>query len=144
MVPLISGWSRTNPFNTVWQKHLKGVPQKAMNATIEVFYTDIGEAIMDENGDYTYPDEEVILYDGKARVQPIRAAIDRDNTQIQTLLVSVTDLDLDIRPKHKMRVVSCAENPVLTKYKYVVHEVTDSSNLIERTFYVKSDVEVES
>lgn len=144
MVPLISGWSRTNPFNTVWQDHLKAVPQKAMNAVIEIFYTDIGEAEMDDNGDYTYPEEEVILYDGKARVQPIRAAIDRDNTQIQTLLVSVTDLDLDIRPKHKMRVVSCAENPVLPKYKYVVHEVTDSSNLIERTFYVKSDVEVES
>ncbi len=143
MVPIVKGWSRSNPFNTVWQQHLSSAAQVAMNAEIEVFYTNIGEAEFDpETGDYTYPETETILYTGKARIQPIRAAVDRDQTQIQTVLVSIPDLSVDVRPKHKMRVVSCAENIVLSHYKYVVHEVVDSSNLIERTFYVKSDTGV--
>lgn len=143
MVPLVKGWSRTNPFNTTWQQHLSNAAQVAMNAEIEVFYTNIGEAEFDpETGDYIYPESEELLYVGKARVQPIRAAVDRDQTQIQTVLVSIPDLDIDVRPKHKMRVLSCAENVSLSKYKYVVHEVVDSSNMLERTFYVKADIGV--
>lgn len=145
MAPLVAGWSRSQPFNTVWQKHLQPSTEAAYNAEIELVYTDLtngGPTFDVDTGDYTYPETEVQVFQGKARVQPLRTATEKSGTQIQTILVSVAQLDLDVRPKHIMRVLSCATNPVLTNYKYVVYEVTDSSNLIERTFYVKQDIEV--
>ena len=146
MVPLVPNWSQTHPFNTVWQDHLQGPVQRTYNAEIEVVYTDLtgsNAPVFDpETGNYTYPDDEVQIFRGRARVQPTRTATEKGGTQIQTLLVSVSQLDLDVRPKNIMRVLSCAENPVLENYKYVVYEITDSSNPIERTFYVKQDVEV--
>ena len=150
MSPLVTGWSSKRPMNTVWQAHLAPSTKRAYNAEIEVWYTpltgdeDVAPTFDPETGDYTYPEEHAdeILYTGMARVQPVRTATEKVGTQIQPLLISVDQLDLDIRPKHMVRVIACAENTVLTAYKYVVTEVTDSSNLIERTFYVKQDAEV--
>lgn len=149
MSPLVNGWSRSKPFNKVWQEHLHPSTELTYNAEIEIWYTPLtgtGEPTFDpETGTYDYPNdlEDEIVYTGNARVQPLRTATEKGGTQIQPILVSVSELDLDVRPKHLMKVLSCAENPVLKNYKYVVYEVTDSSNLIERTFYVKQDVEVD-
>lgn len=146
-MPLKSDWSKTNMFNGVWTGYLTPVVRQSYTAEIEVFYTNItgdNKPTLDATTwKYSYPENsEVILFSGLARVQPIRAATAKVGTYLQTWLFSVDDLSLDVRPKHKVRVVSCANNTVLPGYKFVVTETGDSSNLVERTFYAQQDTEV--
>lgn len=98
---------------------------------------------------FTDPKTHSTLLDNvPARVQPIRAALQKDNnatdTRTQTVLVSIpidTGRELDLRPRHRAVITECALMPVLTNFLYVVSEVMDSGNAIERTFYFTVDIE---
>lgn len=119
-----------------------------MPASIEVFFQELGDAEYDtETGEFTYPTDEVIIFSGNARIQPIRMARTVNNnaadTTIQTVRVQVAAPDLVLRPNYKMRVTSSPLNKTLTKFRYVVYDVMDSSNPIERTFDATVDTEVQ-
>lgn len=112
-----------------------------MIASVQFYDPTTAEAVYDPttNTYITVPD---ILLTCKARVQPIRSAAikDRaaDSTTVQTVLVSIPiglAKNLDLRPRHRGRVLSSPLMPVLSNFIYVVREVMDSSNPIERTFY---------
>lgn len=90
-----------------------------------------------------------ILADCPARIQPIRSAVATPNgvndTQQQAVLVSIPislGRDLDLRPVHRMAVVTCAKMPVLVNYLFVVAETLDAGSAIERTFVMTVDLEI--
>ena len=145
-MPLKSGWTHTL-FNKRWQDELHTATQKAYVAKVEIFSVDVSDAVFDpDTGEYTYPNDKVVHYSGPARVQPIRSANKVNSgaydTRTQAVLFSISDLSLDLKLDWQVRVTECELNPVLTRYKYVIEELMDSQNLVERTFITKVDQEV--
>lgn len=125
-------------FTQEWVDALKGVPESAMPASVQIWRKD-GEPQYDETTN-TYTQAKTIWYEGKARVQPIRNASDKvqpgDSTTVQNVLISVpigAVKDADFRPQNQARVTVSPLNPALCKYQYVLQEIMDSSNPIERT-----------
>lgn len=134
-------------FSDEWAEGLRTSVESGMIASVRLFEPG-GEGVWDPiTNDWTEP-RPVTLYEGKARVQPIRAAADKavpgNATTVQSVLVSVPReaTALDIRPGQQVRVTAAAMNPQLTEFLFVVHEVLDSSNPLEKTFYCKVNQEV--
>ena len=137
-------------FTQEWVDRLAPVPKLAYAATVKVFDPNTGDLVFVPGTDGEpprYTGDHTTIYAGPARVQPLRQGVlqvnNADDTVVQSVLVSITGASLDIRPKHRMTVTSAPLNPVLKAYEYVVHEVMDSSNPIERTVLCKVDTEVE-
>ena len=61
---------------------------------------------------------------------------------MQNVQFQCSALHLDLKPNMYVAVTECENNPVLTGYQYMIDEVIDSSNPIERTFMTHVDVEV--
>ena len=149
-LPLRPGWSKDDYFNSAWQDSIAPTLGKYLaGATIQVFLPGTGESVFDpETGDYTYPNNEVIVYEGPARVQPRRSTQEKSNNSTDATVqavqfqVALSGSPKDVRPKHRVRVIECKKNPVLESYEYVVFEVVDSSNPVEQTFWARVDQEV--
>lgn len=133
-------------FTQEWVDGLKGVPESGMAAQIKIIIpgedTGWDEAT---NTPITAPD--VVLYTGKARVQPIRSAnqkaVPTNSTSVQTVLFSIPIAvkSLALKLHYQVRVIDSPLNPTLTSYVYVLSEVLDSSNPLEKTFYCTVDLE---
>lgn len=125
-------------FSQEWVDALREVPEQGMVASIQLYDPQTSKAVLNWETK-EYDQVPLILGTSKARVQPMRSAASRNNlandTTVQTVLVSipVDELDLDIRPWHRGRVLTSPLNPLLTKFVYVVQEIMDSSNPLERT-----------
>ena len=149
-LPLRPGWSKDDYFNSAWQDSIAPTLGKYLaSATIQVFLPGTGESVFDpETGEYTYPNNEVIVYEGPARVQPRRSTQEKSNNSTDATVqavqfqVALSGSPKDVRPKHRVRVIECEKNPVLESYEYVVFEVVDSSNPVEQTFWARVDQEV--
>ena len=149
-LPLRPGWSKDDYFNSAWQDSIAPTLGKYLaGATIQVFLPGTGESVFDpEKGEYTYPNNEVIVYEGPARVQPRRSTQEKSNNSTDATVqavqfqVALSGSPKDVLPKHRVRVIECEKNPVLESYEYVVFEVVDSSNPVEQTFWARVDQEV--
>lgn len=127
-------------FDQAWADNLKGVPELGMKATIRLYDPNVSQVVYNPVTD-TWTDVETTLYSGKARVQPLRSAAAKaqggNDTSVQTVLMSIpiaASLALDIRPAYQVEVLTATLNPSLVGYEYVVTEIVDSSNPLERTF----------
>lgn len=116
-----------------WVARIAPSPERFMPATVE----------------FLDPETETVLLTSPARVQPVRSSNPKPNnvadTQQQVVLVSIPialGRTLDLRPKHRAAVTVCGNMPLLTNFLYVVQEVMDSGNAVERTFYFMVDIEV--
>ena len=130
---LSTNFDKGDIFSPEWVARLSSVPERTMNATVE----------------FLDPATRTVILTTKARVQPVRSSNPKPNsvadTQQQVVLVSIpisVGKNLDLRPRHRAAVKACVNMPTLTKFVYVVQEVLDSSNAIERTFYFMVDIEV--
>ena len=133
-------------FSQAWVDGLKHVPELGMQAKIELYTLEKGAYDPATN---TYTNNKTMHYAGKARVQPLRSAVPRivpnDSTLVQTVLISMPIdklLGVDIRPQMQVRVTEAPLNPSLTRYQYVVKEIIDSSNPLERTILTEVNEEV--
>lgn len=136
----------TNPrplFSLEWVDGLKQVPESAMAGSVQFYDPATGSAVYDPATN-TYVTVPAIIGPTSipARVQPIRSASSKNNlandTTVQNVLVSIPiDIgrNIDLRPRHRGKVLSAPLMPVLSNFVYVVQEIMDSSNPIERTFY---------
>lgn len=127
-----TGWG-ANVFTQGWVDKLSKTPERFMPATVQ----------------FLDPVTRTVILTSKARVQPVRTAVPHDNdatdTMTQVVLVSIpigVGKTLDLRPMHRAAITSSPLMPVLTNFLYVVSEVLDSANAIERTFYFTVDLEV--
>lgn len=123
-------------FTPEWQARYKGVPERAMNCQIEIYR--VLDAEYDPDTD-TWSDSEVIDYTGKARVQPLRSTRwitpDGNDAPVMTVLFSIpVDTAPTLYVSQQVRVTVSPLNPDLLRYPFVVGEIMDSGNIIERTF----------
>lgn len=131
-------------FTPEWRDRYAPQTERGMVAAIRLF--EVGEREYDAETD-TWTEVETVIYEGKARVQPLRSSSRRtvpgNTTEVITFLVSVPygATELDISLGQHMRVTDGGLNTALTTYKYVVSEITDSSNPIEKTFMVQTNQE---
>jgi hypothetical protein len=133
-------------FSPAWVDSLKGAPESAMDATVRLYWPATGAVYDPETNEYTTGPDEV-LYEGKARVQPLRVAARVDSpgndTTVQQVLFSIpiATRTVDFRAQMSARVLSAPLNPSLTGYAYVLREIMDSSNPIEKTLLFEVDQE---
>ena len=133
-------------FNPEWVKALKGAPESAMSATVMIYAPNTSTEVYDPDTD-TWTSVPTIIYSGPARVQPLRSANSKDQpgneTTVQTVLVSlpVITSDINFRPGQRMDVLAAPLNVSLLTYQFVLHEITDSSNPLERTLMFTLDQE---
>lgn len=125
-------------FSTAWVDALKGTIEASMIATVRFWSID-GEPIYDPDTDsWTTPTTPV--YEGPARVQPLRTATQRNapgnETTVQAVLFSIpiANKALNLRPELQGEVLVAELMPALATYQYVISEIMDSSNPVERTF----------
>lgn len=133
-------------FSPEWQAGLKGVPEQAMVAIVEIINPNTSGGIYDPVTNKWLADPE-ILYSGKARVQPLRSAsrasVPGASTTTQTILISlpVETLSIPLEVSYVVRVTNGGLNPDLLRYQYRIKELMDSSNPIERTLQCEVDQE---
>lgn len=134
-------------FSPEWVEALRGAPESAMAGVIRIYDPATLSAILDKETN-TYITNYVPIYDGDARIQPLRSA-NRENvagnaTTVQTVQFSIPIAykSLDLRPGLQVTVMDSPLNPTLTKYQFVISEVLDSSNPIEKTFVATSNQEI--
>lgn len=130
-------------FDQRWVDRLSPSVETSMVASVQFYDPNSGTATYDPVTG-TYTTTPTVVYSGKARVQPVRSASDAADTTVQSVLVSIpiaVGKTLDLRPYHRGKVTSSPLNPTLLNFVYVVKEVMDSSNPLERTFYFTVDQE---
>lgn len=136
-------------FSQAWVDSLRGAPESAMDASVRLYWPSTEMVYDEETNDYTSGPDEV-LYEGKARVQPLRTASrvesPGNDTTVQGVLVSIpiATRTVDFRAQMSGRVLSAPLNPSLVGYAYVLREIMDSSNPIEKTLIFVVDQEKET
>lgn len=135
-------------FSEAWQDHYRVVPERGMKGKIKIVDLDLSEETYVESQN-DYVTVEHVSYTGKARVQPLRSARNvngpGNDTTVQDVLFSVPikSAPANLRPlRFHVYVTEAPLNPDLTRMLFVVHEVVDSTNPLERTFICKVNQEV--
>jgi len=125
-------------FTPEWVQAVKTAPESGMTATVRL-YKEVRGAFDPSTNDYAKTVTE--YYTGKARVQPMRetrfVAQPNDSASVQKVLVSFPIDDLlgvEVPMDAQLRVTKCVLNPVLTKNQFIITDLMDSSNPVERTF----------
>lgn len=132
-------------FTPEWVNALKGTPESGMAATIAIYDP---ETIPYNPVTKKYDGIPIYIYEGKARVQPIRAESERyqvgNSTSIQNVRVSIPidAIEIDLTTAHRVQVLDSSLNPLLLEYEYVVSKIMDSSNPIEKTFQCTVNQEI--
>jgi len=130
-------------FSLEWQARYARQTERAMVAAIAIYEV---EKTYDAATD-TWTEETTTWYTGKARVQPIsssfRADVPGNDTSVQKTLFSipVAEIALELRPALLVAVTASPLNTSLLAYSFVLIEVLDSSNPIEKTLYCTSNLE---
>ena len=136
-------------FSDAWAEGLRGTVESGMVAKVRIYIPGKPGEWNDTTNDWEDSEPDTVAYEGKARVQPIRSAADKSTpgnaTTVQTVLVSVPrEVTVeDVRPdKYQVRVIESDMNPQLLNFQFVLHEVLDSSNPLEKTIYCRVNQEV--
>ena len=143
------GWSRTSPFNTAWVESLRGAVERWFTATIVIYTTDIGDLEYDtKTGTYEPASTPVPVFEGKARVQPIRTARALSNnaadTVVRSVRVQIADTALKLGVNFRMKVLESELSPSMQNFNYTIYDVLESTNPFERTFEAQVDTEARS
>lgn len=133
-------------FNPAWVEALRGAPESGMASTVLIYDPNVSESIYDPDTD-TWNDVQEPIWTGPARVQPLRSANNKDQpgneTTVQTVLVSIpisTNTE-NFRAGLQLDVLTAPLNPSLLTYQFVLQEIVDSSNPLERTLMFTVDQE---
>lgn len=123
-------------FTPEWRARYAPQVERAMPATGEIVAP--GTSVYDPDTD-TWTEGYTELYYGKMRVQPLRSSSRRtapgNTTEVLTYLISIPypETETNFRPGNIVRVTESELNPALTTYEFVVSEIGDSSNPLEKT-----------
>lgn len=133
-------------FTQRWQDGLATARRATMPATLRLFRVGTPVYIPETN---SYTDASVTLYEGVGRVQPLRSSRNEpspmDTAYWQTVLLSVPIQDVqtvDFRVGDQGRVLESPLNFAIEDYQYVIDEIIDSSNPLERTLLCSVSLEV--
>jgi hypothetical protein len=134
-------------FTERWQAGMAETMRAVMPATLRLFR--VGTPVYNPATN-TYSDASTTLYTGVGRVQPLRSAryepAPMDSAYWQSVLLSVPIEDVktvDFRVGDQARVTACVLNPMILEYQYIVTEIIDSSNPLERTLLCSVSLDAE-
>lgn len=138
MVNLPSGFGGAL-FTEAWQERYSRVPERGMNCQIVVTRTLPDDpAVYDPDiDDWVTP--SVMDYTGKARVQPLRSTRwitpEGNDAPVLTVLFSIPITNAPTLYIGAQATVTVSPlNNDLTRYAFVIAEILDSGNPLERTF----------
>lgn len=129
------------PFTAAWAAPLIAEAVVFMPATIRISRPDkLGEWNPDTDETAVIPG--TVLFEGNARVQPLRTATpintSGNDTLIQSFIISIPAteevLAIDFKVGDKVKVLT-AQNISLFAYDYGLRETTDAATIVERTLY---------
>lgn len=142
-------------FTQRWQAGMASAMRSAMPATLRIFRLTDARVYDPVTNTYSGGVEELygpvdgVEGSGCARVQPLRSSryeiAQMDSSYWQTVLLSVPIQDVqtkDFRPGDQARVLESPLNFAIEDYQYVVNEIIDSSNPLERTLLCTVSLEV--
>ena len=95
----LGGLKQAQPFSDNWQAQLKGTQELWHNCAINI-YKEVRGKFDPETGET--PVTEILVYSGKARVQPVRASRDAnvvdDRTTQQVARFQISDTSINLTP----------------------------------------------
>lgn len=138
-----------------WIYHNRPVGYGLQLAQVEIYNQGTATQVYDAETN-TWSGTKTILYTGPARVQPVNAVSEVQDsynpTAIKTVRVQLpynkntadeaSGEMPDIRPNDRMLVTS-SPNAALSKFIYIVTDVLNSSNAWERTLVCRVDAELD-
>lgn len=114
----LSGLKQAQPFSENWQAQLKGTQELWHNCSINI-YKEVRGKFDPETGET--PVTEVLVYSGKARVQPVRASRDvnvvDDRTTQQVARFQISDTSVNLTPDMWVKVTE-ARGPAISTNTY--------------------------
>lgn len=130
-----------------WYTHNRSIERSLELCDIEIYNPASAESVYDAATN-TWSDSSVLLWEGKARIQPRSAsvrlgtsgnmytAIDPGASQIMEVHIGLKENQLagsdgempDIRPGHRMLVTASPIDASLVNFEFVVRSVLNSSN----------------
>jgi hypothetical protein len=139
-----------------WLTHNQAVGYGLQLATVEVYSSASGDQVYDPATN-TFSGSTVPLYTGPARIQPVSNPTDSTSSynptslQVVHVILPLNKNTLegsegalpDIRPNHKVKVVTSPHNSQLLAFSYEVTGVLNSSNAWERTLICRVDMELD-
>ncbi len=139
-----------------WLTHNRAVGYALNLATVEVFNPASSSQVYDAVNN-TWTGDATTIYTGPARIQPVGSPSETSNAYdpafVKTIRVQLPynkntavgqDVQMpDIRPNHRLKVVTSSYEESLTKFVYIVTDVLNSSNAWERTLLCKVDSELD-
>ena len=139
-----------------WPTHNRPVGYGLMLASVHIFNPASGSQEYDAETN-SWTGSTTPLYEGKARIQPVNAVNEVNDTYNPTFLKTVrvqiaynkntledgVNPMPDIRPNDRMLVTDAPYNTTLEKFVYVVTDVLNSSNSWERTLLCRVDTELD-
>lgn len=126
-------------FSPAWVAALAPSAQAAQVATVRIYDPNVSQTVYDPIAN-TWVTATTEVYFGAARVQPLRGANQApstgNDTRVQSVLFALpiaATSALDFRTGLQAQVIDSPLNPSLLGYQYVLVEIMDSSNPVERT-----------
>lgn len=130
-----------------WATHNRRIERSLELCTVEIYNPASADSSYDPDTN-TWTDNSVILWEGKARIQPrsasvrlgstgnVYTAIDPGASQIMEVHIGLKENQLagsdgdmpDLRPGHRMLVTDSPIDPQLLNFEFVLRSILNSSN----------------
>lgn len=130
-----------------WYTHNRSIERSLELCDVEIYNPASADSVYDPATN-TWSDNSVILWEGKARIQPrsssvrlgtagnLYTAIDPGASQIMEVHIGLKENQLagssgdmpDLRPGHRMLVTASPIDPALLNFEFVIRSVLNSSN----------------
>lgn len=130
-----------------WYTHNRAIERSLELCTIEIYNPASADSVYDPDTN-TWSDSSVVLWEGKARIQPrsasvrlgsmgsVYTAIDPGASQIMEVHIGLKENQLlgsngampDLRPGHRLLVTDSPIDEALVNFEFVLRSVLNSSN----------------
>lgn len=130
-----------------WYTHNRGIERSLELCSVEIYNPASADSVYDATTN-TWSNETVLLWTGKARIQPrsasvrmgsagsVVSAIDPGASQIMEVHIGLRENQLsgsdgampDLRPGYRMLVTASPIDPALLNFEFVLRSVINSSN----------------
>lgn len=132
-----------------WAFHHRGVASSFQICDVTIYNENLRSRVYNATTN-AWDSNETSVWSGKARIQPLATAADRNmtgnNTEVQRVEIQIDfagTVIADIRPGNYIHVSASPLDANLTKFVYIIKSVMNSSNPWQRTLMCEVDMEAD-